>query len=297
MTANTVSLGDRVTKAMRVRSDGVRGLYNTFRRASRYWRDGDRRTAYRQLSDPDWHLSPDLGFATFEPGRFSEVAQIVTEARASLERSERAGLPATASRKRFLVPVQDPATITLDSAVMRFALREDILATVSRYLGVVPFLSTISVLFSDVVKGAPTSSQLHHCDGDDVTQIKVFVYCSDVDPGSGPLTLLPAADSQRVRRSVGYQYRQRLTDQQVSSVVGEGREVPILGPAGTSVFVDTSRCFHYGSRVVTAAPPRLVAMIQYQTPYSFMLPTQAQLPFRRLFDPRLSPLQRLVLGA
>jgi hypothetical protein len=128
--------------------------------------------------------------------------------------------------------------------------------------------------------------------------VKVFVYCSDVDPGSGPLTLLPADDSLRVRRSVGYQYRQRLTDEQVAGVVGTGREVPILGPAGTAVFVDTSRCFHYGSRVAADAPPRLVTMIQYQTPFSFMVPTHAQrtLPFRRLIRPQLTPLQRLVLG-
>ena len=118
---------------------------------------------------------------------------------------------------------------------MRFALREDVLNAVSRYLGVVPFLSTISVLFSDVVKGAPTSSQLHHCDGDDVTQVKIFIYCSDVDPGSGPLTLLPADDSQRVRRGVGYQYRQRLTDEQVAGVVGQrarGADSRALGHLG-----------------------------------------------------------------
>ena len=177
------SLGSQLTKAMRVRTDGVRSVYTVFRRAARYWRDGERRAAYRELPDPLWSLAPGRGFAIFEPGQFAEVVQIVADARARLEESERHGPPATASRKRFLVPVQDPATLTLDSAVMRFALREDVLNAVSRYLGVVPFLSTISVLFSDVVEGAPTSSQLHHCDGDDVTQVKVFIYCSDVDPG------------------------------------------------------------------------------------------------------------------
>jgi hypothetical protein len=291
-------LGSQITKAMRIRSDGVRNVYTAVRRAARYWRDGDRRAALRALPEPAWRIPSARGYEVFQPGEFAETPQLIADATASLAAFEKTGTPATASRKRFLVPVQDPAAVTLDSAVMRFALREDVLNAVSRYLGVVPFLSTISVLFSDVVKGAPTSSQLHHCDGDDVTQVKVFVYCSDVDPGSGPLTLLPADDSLRVRRSVGYQYRQRLTDEQVAGVVGTGREVPILGPAGTAVFVDTSRCFHYGSRVAADAPPRLVTMIQYQTPFSFMVPTQAQqtLPFRRLIRPQLTPLQRLVLG-
>ena len=30
--------------------------------------------------------------------------------------------------------------------------------------------------------------------------------------------------------------------------------MPILGPAGTAVFVDTSRVFHFGSRVAPHAP-------------------------------------------
>jgi hypothetical protein len=119
-----------------------------------------------------------------------------------------------------------------------------------------------------------------------------------VDEQSGPLTVLPADDSQRVRRALGYLYRQRLTDAQVASVVGTGRERPILGPAGTTVLVDTSRCFHYGSRVGPGAIPRLVTMIQYQTPYSFMLPAGAQtsLPFRRLIRSGMPALERLVLG-
>jgi hypothetical protein len=291
-------LGGQITKAMRIRSDGVRNVYTAVRRAARYWRDRERRAALRALPDPLWHISPARGFEVFAPGEFAEVPQIVADATASLAEFEKTGTPATASRKRFLVPVQDPASLTLDSAMLRFALREDVLNAVSRYLGVVPFLSTISVLYSDVVKGAPTSSQLHHCDGDDVTQVKVFIYCSDVDPASGPLTLLPADDSQRVRRGMRYHYRQRLTDEQVAGVVGPGREVPILGPSGTAVFVDTSRCFHYGSRVAAGAAPRLVTMVQYQTPFSFMVPTSGQesLAFRRLLGSQLSPLQRLVLG-
>jgi hypothetical protein len=200
--------------------------------------------------------------------------------------------------KRFLVNVIDAATLTLESAVVRLALREDILAAVCRYLGVVPFLSAINVFHSDTVKGRLTSSQLHHCDGDDVTQVKIFVYCSDVDERSGPLTVVPAAGSAHVRRRTGYQYRSRLTDAQMREVLGPASEHAIVGPSGTTAFVDTSRCFHYGSRVASDASPRLVTMVQYQTPYSFLLPSSAQasLPFRRLVAPSLTPLQRLVLG-
>jgi len=261
-------------------------------------RDARRRAVLRQLSSP-MTIPRREGFLVLPPGAFAEMPAIVADARAALALYDQAAPPAGKNRKRFLLNVLDTKTLTEESAVVRFAMREDVLAAVSRYLGVVPFLGTISVFHSDTVDAAPTSSQLHHCDGDDVTQIKVFIYCSDVDERSGPLTVLSAANSDRVRRSTAYQYRQRLTDQQVNDILGAGREVPILGPAGTAVFVDTSRCFHFGSRVAADAPPRLVTMIQYQTPYSFMLPTSAQasLPFRRFLRDGLSPVQQLVLGA
>jgi hypothetical protein len=195
--------------------------------------------------------------------------------------------------------VLDRRHLAADSAVVRFALRDDVLSAISRYLGVVPCLSTISVFFSDTVEGTPKSSQLHHCDGDDVTQVKIFIYCTDVDAASGPLTVLGAEHSGRVRRATRYHYRQRLTDDQVAAVLGHGRERPILGSSGTAAFVDTSRCFHFGSRVAPGAPPRLVTMIQYQTPYSFMAPgdRDGRGPFSHFDGPGRGALQHLVLNA
>jgi hypothetical protein len=291
------SIHATVAKAFRVRSDGPRRFYAGARRIERFLRDAPRRAALRSLP-ASFEIPVDAGFLVEPPDRFDESAAVVAHARAALSRFDASQPPGGKNRKRFLQNVADSSTFAIDTPPVRLALREDVLAAVSRYLGVIPFLTAISVFFSDVVEAAPTSSQLHHCDGDDVTQVKIFVYASDVDARSGPLTILGAADSDRVRKATGYQYRSRLTDEQVSAVVGPGKEHAVLGPSGSAVFVDTSRCFHYGSRVAKDAPPRLVTMIQYQTPYSFMLPSSAQasLAFRRLLDPSLSQLQRLVLG-
>jgi hypothetical protein len=295
---STAGLRTRVNKAFRVRGDSVRQIYFTARKAERFLRDGPRRAAFRRLPSAALAIPDARGFLVLPPGRFPEADTIVRDARAALADYDEHTPPEGRNNKRFLVNVLDSSTLTLDSAIVRLALREDVLAAVSRYLGVVPFLSAISVFHSDTVDERLTSSQLHLCDVDDVTQVKIFVYCSDVDERSGPLTVVSAAGSERVRRHTGYQYRQRLTDAQVRDVLGAAGEHAILGPTGTIAFVDTSRCFHYGSRVALDAPPRLVTMIQYQTPYSFMVPTSAQasLPFRRLIDPSLTGLQRLVLG-
>lgn len=288
----------RLTKAFRVRGPRVRQIYHTARRVERFFRDAERRAALEHLPPTTIRIEPDAGFLVVKPGVFEEAGEIVRDAREQLARFNAAAPPEGKNRKRFLQNVLDASTLTLDSAALRFALRENVLAAVVRYLRIVPFLTSIQVFHSDTIEGLPTSSQLYHCDGDDVTQVKVFVYCSDVDAASGPLTMLDARTSRDVQRRTGYWYRHRLTDDDVQRLIGRGHEHPILGAAGTTVFVDTSRCFHFGSRVAPDAPARLVTMIQYQTPYSFMVPTSAQgsLPFRRLLKPGLGTLQRQVLG-
>jgi hypothetical protein len=293
------ALQSRIAKAFRVRGPAVRRMYFNARRASRFLRDAPRRSVLATLPSTDLDIAGNAGFRVIAPGRFEETPGIVAESRAALARYDAATPPAGKNRKRFLQNVLDAGSLTLDSAIVRLALREDVLSAVSKYLGVVPLLTTISVFHSDTVAGDPTSSQLYHCDGDDVTQIKIFVYCTDVDLPSGPLTLLDAHTTREVQRRTGYWYRNRLTDEQVETAVGAPRQHAIVGPTGTAVFVDTSRCFHFGSRVSPGAPPRLAAMIQYQTPYSFMLPLgvdEAALPFRRLLASTMTPLQRLVLG-
>jgi hypothetical protein len=250
------------------------------------------------LPDPGLAIPADAGFLIVPPDRFPETAAIVADARAALDRFDGSAPRQGKRKKRFLQNVLDPSTLTLESAVVRFALRADVLAMVSRYLGIVPLLSTITVFHSDTTEGAPTSSQLYHCDGDDITQVKIFVYCTDVTPESGPLTVLDAKRTRQLQERTDYQFRDRLSDEKVRKIIGDATGHPILGPSGTAAFVDTSRCFHFGSRVAPAAPPRLVTMVQYQTPYSFVIAADGEesLPFRRLITPSLTPLQRLVLG-
>ncbi len=241
-------------------------------------------------------ISEDRGFVIVPPGTFEETAGVVAVATTSIGTYRRDAPPPGKNRKKFLQNLIESSTLDIDSPLIRLALRPDLLATVSTYLGVPPLLTAISVFLSESSVPKLRSSQLFHCDGDDVRQVKVFVHCSDVGEASGPLTLVDAATSRRVMSATKYQFRQRLGDEQLHGVVDASCEIPVLGPAGTIVCVDTSRCFHYGSRVAADAPPRLVVMIQYQTPYSFMLPERS-LPFRHLANAGLSDLQQVVLGS
>ncbi len=260
---------------------------------SGYFRHASRRRAMVSLPPCSLQIPEDRGYLILPAGVFSETDGVVSAALESTH-LDRRGV-AGRGGKRFLQNLIDSAELTLDSPVMRLALRSDVLSTVSNYLGMPPLLTAVSVFLSEVAEPELRSSQLFHCDGDDVRQVKVFIYCTEVSNASGPLTLLDAGASRKVMEATKYRFRQRLSDAQVQSVVGARVEVPVLGPRGTIALVDTSRCLHYGSRVASDAPPRLVTMIQYQTPYSFMLPERA-LPYAHLAGPGQSVLQRLVLG-
>jgi len=284
-----------VAKAFRVRGVRARRFYAGARRVSGYFRDAGRRRAMLSLPPTPIRIPDDRGYVIVPFGIFEETGAVVADARARIGRDLPNAAPRAKNRKRFLQNVIECSLLDLTSPLMRLALRDDLLATVSNYLGVPPLLSAISVFVSEPTDDGQRSSQLFHCDGDDVRQVKVFVLCSDVDETSGPLTLLDSEASSQVMAATKYRFRQRLSDAQVHAVVEAGREVSVLGPAGTTVCIDTSRCFHYGSRVAPGAPPRLVTMIQYQTPYSFMLPERS-LQFRHLVNEELSSLQRLALG-
>jgi hypothetical protein len=113
------------------------------------------------------------------------------------------------------------------------------------------------------------------------------------------MLLLGANTSKTVRRAVRYEYRNRATDEEVFAVAGDHDRHAMVGPAGTVAFVDTSRCFHYGSRVSEGAPPRLVAVLQYLSPFSFRVSRDKKraAPYRHAAAPTSSVLEQLVLGA
>src|SRR5262249_19221151 len=154
----------------------------------------------------------------------------------------------------------DPATLTAEHALFRLALRPDLLEAVIGYMQTVPVLRSIQVFYSGVVDRKESGSQLYHCDADDVRQVKIFLLCSEVRRENGPLTILDALSSERVRRATGYIYDDHLSDEQVDRTLGPHQPMELVGQPGTMCFIDTSRCFHYGSRVGAEAAPRVVGM-------------------------------------
>ncbi len=293
----------RVNHYFQYRSDRERVLFEGLRRALSFPTIVQRRSAARAIAgEASFTIDRAAGFRVFGPDTFPDTRGIVemTQGLGKDVDLTRRGLSKKA-RQGVMVPLIDSASLTLDSPGMHLALQPGIIAAVSSYLGVVPVLTHVNVYYSAPGGDAPTLSQLFHCDGEATSQIKVFVICTPVMPAGGPLTLLDADTSDAVRNRVGYHFGDRLrdTDKRVVSLLAPDRQHPIVGEPGTTCFVDTSRCFHYGSRVEQDAGARLVAMIQYLPPASFHLPRDHRqgAPFRHLATPQLTHAQRLVLGA
>lgn len=251
------------------------------------------------------HVARDDGFAIFPPGVI-DVGAVVAAARQAaavdldefrqreLEQQQR-----KKANKAFMTALVDMASLSLESPFLQLALRPEIVASAAGYLGCVPILQYLNVWHSRHVDDEPIKSQLYHCDSDETEQLKVFVLCEAVTPESGPLTWVPASQSQAIRDRLQYMYDSKLTDQQVHDALGaRPREIELTGPSGTVAFLDTSRCLHFGSRFRDKSAHRLVVMFQYVTPLAFIFPDNflEGAAFRSLANQSQDELTRMVLG-
>ena len=241
------------------------------------------------------------GFEVVRPGQLASADGVVTAANELIDGIGHDRLMVGAKAgviARDLVP---PESLTLESPYMRFALDEQVVGPVANYLGLVPVLYRIDVWYSAPSSNPPKSSQLWHLDPAETTQVKVWVHCADVGADSGPLTVVDRTTSSEIAERAEYDYSKepRIKDKRFRELVAETQIVPLEGPAGTVDFVDTSSCFHYGSRVPEHGTPRRVAFFQYLTPYSvrFKSDHREEAPFRALASGASSELEHLVLGA
>jgi hypothetical protein len=141
-----------------------------------------------------------------------------------------------------------PVDRTVDGILVRFALQEPVLKLVSAYFGQVPYLADvdISVSFST---GRPQweTSQLWHRDYVDHRTIKLWVYLSDVvTKEDGPFTYVPSLPSRKIKNTF---FPARVKDETIAECVAPDEIKGVYGKRGSAFYIDTSSCYHYGSRL------------------------------------------------
>ena len=146
-----------------------------------------------------------------------------------------------------------------------YMTQDSILIPVMRYLGEFPIFQGVKMMWTPPNESL-VSSQQWHLDGLDSTQVKFFLYLSDIDEGAGPTTILSREDTRRVVQEYDY-VSGRLSDEQVAAVVPRDRWIPLLGNKGTLATCDTSTCLHFGGR--GRDRDRLFLLFHYSTSAPF----------------------------
>lgn len=136
-----------------------------------------------------------------------------------------------------------------------------LLSIVQDYLGVPPIFDTPVVFLNSTAplddRGLSDTAQQYHHDLHRLQFVKLFIYLTDVDAGSGPHAMIPGTHRSRPDHMWN---DGRHSDEKVAKAGLLDGEVRITGKAGTLFLVDTS-ALHKGVHPVDRS--RLLAQVQY----------------------------------
>jgi hypothetical protein len=229
---------------------------------------------------PDTRLSQDDGYVVLQPGALPGADKVIALAVGLFEEKKRkleaASGPETelhAKKWAFLRSVLNNQDLREHPELVEFALSDGLLRLVTNYLGTIPHLNRVDLLYSVAHGGEEAiSSQIYHLDPEGRRQAKLFLNLRETGPDEGPFTFIPAAESTRVIKAIRHRREStpeegdllmgRYLDAELAQVGGLEKAISVEGPTGSAVLVDTSRCLHCGSRV-RPGTYRLCLYIQY----------------------------------
>ena len=168
---------------------------------------------------------------------------------------------AAAGTKATFLTKLATGSYALDHPFARLALHPNALAVANGYLELRSTLRALDLWLTQPTEGPAIQTQLWHRDADDVMNVKMFVYFTDVKPAAGPLTYAPRTHPLGSRRQIPEHDEQgRSDDAQLAQVVPESEWVLCEGPRATVVFADTCG---YHKQLKPESGERLLAVSHY----------------------------------
>jgi hypothetical protein len=146
-------------------------------------------------------------------------------------------------------------TLIRNTEVLSLINAAPVLRIAADYLGCKPTLSGLGAYWSFPGNEPAVYTQHFHRDLDDWRFVKLFVYLTDVDHGSGPHAYV----MQSHRTAAHFRARQ-YSRRAIDSRYGRDKVHTVLGPRGTAFMADTYG-IHAGT--VPTHAPRLVLQAQY----------------------------------
>ena len=152
--------------------------------------------------------------------------------------------------------------IEIDNPFLEIALRPELLEIAGRYMGMRVYLRGLQLCWDWPTPGPPADTQLWHCDSDDVVNVKVFVYFTDVDMGGGPFCFVPRTHvfGDRAYWLAQRKGEGRTTDDWMAAAVPSSQWSVCTGGVGTVTICDTTG-YHKGLKPIRS--DRLMLIIQY----------------------------------
>lgn len=190
-----------------------------------------------------------------------DAQEAINEAKSIVSQFPPRGVKGQAPLVNNLFP---PFKLSRKSEFIKLALRDEIIATVSSYMGFVPVLSRVHVFYSQV-SDRDKYTQHYHCDWEDPRTIKLMLCVTDVTENDGPIHFVDADLTKNVMEKFKL-YGSPVSDEELSKEFPDLKENVVTGPKGTMWFLDTCRCMHYGSRVNKGYGPRIWLMMQFIHP-------------------------------
>ena len=157
-----------------------------------------------------------------------------------------------------------------DHPFVRYALQPGVLRIMGDFMHDLPQLSDVLLTLSRPTENKPLSySQLWHLDHDDKRVCKLFIYLTDVrDTADGPLTFIPAPSSKSFRNTI----KSHMSDDKVFAKVDRSAVKEIVAPRLSSFIVNTARCLHMGSRILSDRTRLLYTATYIQPPRMYPEP-------------------------
>jgi len=150
------------------------------------------------------------GYALVNPSQLPGVERVIplaldlfNEKKRQLEASSGPASELHAKKWAFMRSVLNNRDLYEHPGLVDFALSDGLLSLVTNYLGTIPHLNRVDLLYSVAHGGEEAiSSQIYHLDPEGRRQAKLFLNLREVGPDEGPFTFIPASETERIVNAV-----------------------------------------------------------------------------------------------
>ena len=149
------------------------------------------------------------------------------------------------------------------------------LPIITQYIGSLPILAKASYWYSPNEENVPGRSQSWHMDSEDVRQLKVMIPIEKINQENGALALVSANKSQEIfkkfiNKNIVNKRNVKINDEIFENEIISDDKISINLNEDDIGFIDTCRCYHYGSR--KSKRPRKLMILHFTSAYSLYVP-------------------------